>query len=483
SVAARAAAVRALRRAASAAGGIDARRGADINRRDAARRARGARCRRRRRAAVRHPRSQGRRRFRGVERQGPGAAGGARAQTRAPRARRHHRRLPLRVHRPRPLRHSARRHGRQRRHARASGKGSGIARGRGRRHRGAERHDGRPRCGHTFGARRTGTARHGDLELCGQVRRPVSRRRRVDPELRRPAVVSDGRGERRRGAARSAARHRGGRGHGDGEAGRAVSRRDSARESRDRLSTRRVSGERRVRYDTGSRRTWLDRSRARDDGVAARHPARRRGRHHHLFRASGGGAADRAAQLRTRMKYRIFPGTSISVSEVGFGTWTISTGWWGEKSDAEAVSMLRRAHDDHGVTFFDAADAYGNGRAERQLADAFRGRRRDVVIATKVGYDIYDEQAQKVRRGQAELPMRTDPAFLRLAVDRCLERLETDYIDVLQLHNAKLEHVRDPEIWATLRDLQREGKILAWGAAFGPAIGWLYEAVELVERE
>ncbi|HWH53557.1 MAG TPA: aldo/keto reductase [Gemmatimonadaceae bacterium] len=183
------------------------------------------------------------------------------------------------------------------------------------------------------------------------------------------------------------------------------------------------------------------------------------------------------------MKYRIFPGTSISVSEVGFGTWTISTGWWGEKSDAEAVAMLRRAHDDHGVTFFDAADAYGNGRAERQLAEAFHGRRGDVVYATKVGYDIYDENAQKARRGQAELPMRTDPAFLRLAVDRCLERLETDYIDVLQLHNAKMEHVRDPEIWATLRELQREGKILAWGAAFGPAIGWLYEAVELVERE
>lgn len=79
--------------------------------------------------------------------------------------------------------------------------------------------------------------------------------------------------------------------------------------------------------------------------------------------------------------------------------------------------------------------------------------------------------------------MRTDPAFMRLAVERCLERLETDYIDVLQLHNAKMEQVRDPEIWATLRDLQREGKIRAWGAAFGPAIGWLYESVELMERE
>ena len=183
------------------------------------------------------------------------------------------------------------------------------------------------------------------------------------------------------------------------------------------------------------------------------------------------------------MRYRTFPGTNVSVSEVGFGTWTVSTGWWGEKTDAEAIGMMRRALDEHGITFFDAADAYGNGRAERQLAEAFRGRRSEVVIATKVGYDIYDEAAQKSRRGQQELPMRTDPQFLRYAVDRCLERLETDYIDVLQLHNAKMEHVRDAELWGTMRDLQREGKIRAWGAEFGPAIGWLYETVELLERE
>jgi aryl-alcohol dehydrogenase-like predicted oxidoreductase len=183
------------------------------------------------------------------------------------------------------------------------------------------------------------------------------------------------------------------------------------------------------------------------------------------------------------MKYRLFPNTDVRVSEVGFGTWTISTGWWGDKTDAEAVAMMRRALDDHGVTFFDAADAYGNGRAERQIADAFRGRRDEIVIGTKVGYDIYDEAALAARRGQQELPMRTDRAFLRMAVERCLERLDTDYIDVLQLHNAKMEHVRDAEVWGTLRDLQREGKIRTWGAAFGPAIGWLYEAVELVERE
>jgi aryl-alcohol dehydrogenase-like predicted oxidoreductase len=183
------------------------------------------------------------------------------------------------------------------------------------------------------------------------------------------------------------------------------------------------------------------------------------------------------------MKYRLFPNTDVRVSEVGFGTWTTSTGWWGEKTDAEAVAMMRRALDVHGVNFFDAADAYGNGRAERQIAEAFRGRRSEIVIGTKIGYDIYDEAAQKNRRGQSELPMRTDPQFMRMAVERCLERLETDYIDVLQIHNAKMEHVRDAELWGTLRDLQREGKIKTWGAAFGPAIGWLYESVELVERE
>ncbi|HEX6537049.1 MAG TPA: aldo/keto reductase, partial [Gemmatimonadaceae bacterium] len=134
-------------------------------------------------------------------------------------------------------------------------------------------------------------------------------------------------------------------------------------------------------------------------------------------------------------------------------------------------------------TFFDAADTYGNGRSERQLARAFGGMRDKVTYATKIGYDIYDPAAATARRGQNELPQRFDDAYMRMAVDRCLERLETDYIDVLQLHNVKMEHVRDPEIWETLRALQREGKIRAWGAAFGPAIGWLYEAVELLERE
>lgn len=183
------------------------------------------------------------------------------------------------------------------------------------------------------------------------------------------------------------------------------------------------------------------------------------------------------------MRYRSFPGADLQVSEIGFGTWTLSTGWWGEKSDDEAVTLLRQALDDHGITFFDAADAYGNGRSESQLAAAFSSRRAEVVYATKVGYDIYDEAAARTRRGQSELAQRFDTDYLTFAVEQSLRRLQTDRIDVLQLHNVKMEHVRDARIWDTLRRLQLAGKIRVWGAAFGPAIGWLYEAVELCERE
>jgi aryl-alcohol dehydrogenase-like predicted oxidoreductase len=183
------------------------------------------------------------------------------------------------------------------------------------------------------------------------------------------------------------------------------------------------------------------------------------------------------------MRYRLFPGTDIKASEVGFGTWTLSTGWWGEKTDDEAVEMLRAAHSDFGINFFDAADTYGNGRSERQLAQAFRGKRGDVLYSTKIGYDIYDPAAQSARRGQNELPQKFDRDYMRFALDKCLERLETDHVDVLQLHNVKMEHVRNPAIWQTLRAMKDEGLIGVWGAAFGPAIGWLYEAVELCERE
>jgi aryl-alcohol dehydrogenase-like predicted oxidoreductase len=179
------------------------------------------------------------------------------------------------------------------------------------------------------------------------------------------------------------------------------------------------------------------------------------------------------------MKYRTYPHSDVTVSEVGFGMWTTSTGWWGEKTDDEAVRMLHEARD-LGVTFYDAADTYGNGRSEEQLAKAFSPQRDKVVIATKFGYDIYTNPGE--RRGQMELPQDVSPAFIRKALDESLRRLQTDYIDIYQLHNAKMEHVDNEAMWSTLEELKAAGKIRMHGIALGPAIGFLYEGLDAVKK-
>ncbi len=173
------------------------------------------------------------------------------------------------------------------------------------------------------------------------------------------------------------------------------------------------------------------------------------------------------------MRYRTLPGTDIDVSEVGFGVWTLSTGWWGDRSDDEAVALLRAALD-RGVTTFDTADSYGNGRGETLLAKAFAGRRDQVVYATKFGYDFYNHDRP---RGQRELPHDWSAAHIRFACEESLRRLETDTIDVYQLHNPRMNAIRDDELFGTLDDLRAEGKIRAYGVALGPAIGWREEGV------
>jgi aryl-alcohol dehydrogenase-like predicted oxidoreductase len=179
------------------------------------------------------------------------------------------------------------------------------------------------------------------------------------------------------------------------------------------------------------------------------------------------------------MKYRNFRGTDIKVSEVGFGLWTLSTGWWGTYSDDEAVALMRQALD-LGVTLFDAADTYGNGRSEELIAKAFPGRRDEIVIATKVGYDFVN--FGDGRRGQREIPQDFSPKNIRLATEAALGRLATDRIDVLQLHNIRMEQVDEDAVWETLEDLRAEGKIGIYGVALGPAIGWLAEGVRAIQK-
>jgi aryl-alcohol dehydrogenase-like predicted oxidoreductase len=175
------------------------------------------------------------------------------------------------------------------------------------------------------------------------------------------------------------------------------------------------------------------------------------------------------------MKYRTIPNTGVTVSEVGFGLWTTSTVWWGEASDEDAVRLLHEALE-LGVTTFDAADTYGNGRSEEQLAKAFAEKRDRVVYATKFGYDWYHHSAE--RKGQNEIEQDFSPAFVRFALEQSLRRLQTDYIDVWQMHNARMEQVKDGTLIELLERFKAEGKIRTWGIALGPAIGWLWEGIE-----
>lgn len=179
------------------------------------------------------------------------------------------------------------------------------------------------------------------------------------------------------------------------------------------------------------------------------------------------------------MKYRNLRDSDVKVSEVGFGLWTVSTGWWGACTDEDAVALMRQALD-LGITLFDAADTYGNGRSEELIAKAFPGRRDEIVIATKVGYDFLNHGG--ARRGQREIPQDFRPAAIRAATDAALARLKTGHIDILQLHNIRMEQVEDDAVWATLEDLRKEGKIRSHGFALGPAVGWLGEGVLGIRR-
>jgi aryl-alcohol dehydrogenase-like predicted oxidoreductase len=177
------------------------------------------------------------------------------------------------------------------------------------------------------------------------------------------------------------------------------------------------------------------------------------------------------------VKYRELGGTDIRVSEVGFGLWTLASGWWGGHSSDEAEGLLRTAFD-LGVTFFDTADVYGDGLGETLLGDALGGKRQECVFATKVGYDWYGHKRQS---GQREHPQDFSPKFIRFAVEQSLARLGTDCIDLLQLHNPRMEAIESAELADELGRLHDEGKIRAWGCALGPAIGWREEGLRALE--
>lgn len=155
--------------------------------------------------------------------------------------------------------------------------------------------------------------------------------------------------------------------------------------------------------------------------------------------------------------------TGPEVSMIGLGCWAIGGPFlfegkpdgWGTVDDAESVRAINRAVD-LGVTLFDTADVYGTGHSERVLGEALRGRRHEVVIATKFGY-TYDESRREITGTDVS------GAYIRRACAASLVRLETDYIDLYQLHVGDLDAARAEDVFAVLEDLVDEGKIRGYG--------------------
>lgn len=173
------------------------------------------------------------------------------------------------------------------------------------------------------------------------------------------------------------------------------------------------------------------------------------------------------------MRYRNLHNTNLAISELGFGTWTITTGWWGTYTDAEGEALVRAALA-RGINYIDTADAYGNGRGESFLAPVLKDHP-DLVVGTKFGYDFYNNPERP--RGQRELPQNMSPEFIRFALEQSLQRLGADHVAIYQPHNPRITTLLQDEHWETLERLRDEGKILSWGPSLGPAIGWRDEGI------
>ncbi len=167
------------------------------------------------------------------------------------------------------------------------------------------------------------------------------------------------------------------------------------------------------------------------------------------------------------MNYRTLGKTGYKVSEISFGSWAIGDDW-GNVDDAESIAALHKAVD-LGVNFFDTADVYGDGRSEKLLAQLKKDRAgEEIIIATKAG-----------RRLNPHVASGYTSANIAGFIERSLRNLETDQLDLVQLHCPPTEVYYFPELFAALDDLQKQGKIKNYGVS----VEKVEEAIKAIEYE
>jgi aryl-alcohol dehydrogenase-like predicted oxidoreductase len=155
------------------------------------------------------------------------------------------------------------------------------------------------------------------------------------------------------------------------------------------------------------------------------------------------------------MRTRVLGKTGLSVSELSLGTWGLSGDGYGPVPEFEQDKVIDRACA-LGVTLFETADVYGNGRMETRLGAQLETNDA-VVIVTKIGTDRSDKQPRK----------RFAPEYLRAAFEKSRERLKRPVIDVLLLHNPSVATLERGEATALLSELKAGGAVRAWGVSAG----------------
>jgi len=146
---------------------------------------------------------------------------------------------------------------------------------------------------------------------------------------------------------------------------------------------------------------------------------------------------------------------SLEVTELGFGCMNIAWAYGNPPTKEDAVKLIQSAYE-QGVRFFDTAEIYGPHISERITGEALKAVRKEVVIASKIGFDIDFETAQ-MKGG-----LNSKPQHIKQAVDYMLKRLQTDYIDLLYQHRVDPE-VPIEDVAGAMADLIKAGKIRHYG--------------------
>jgi aryl-alcohol dehydrogenase-like predicted oxidoreductase len=154
------------------------------------------------------------------------------------------------------------------------------------------------------------------------------------------------------------------------------------------------------------------------------------------------------------MQYRTLGRTGLRVSAIGLGT-MVHAGHFGPTTDSESLSAIDTALE-LGVNFIDTSDAYGSGYSESLLGKALKGRREKIIVATKGG---------NVMTGPNRGKRNFAPEYIDGVLHESLKRLQTDWIDLYQLHNPTVDVIENGEIWEVLERRKQEGKIRHYGVS------------------